>query len=252
MVIFSIARLLATNLYVWLWLLLAVVILWATQANRPARRAGAVILLLMWLLATRPVAEAILRPLETRYSAPPISSLRMQGIRQVVVLLGGSFPKRGDLISSAVGGSSLSRLVGGVELCVRLGDECRLIITGSAAASHPGWSDARTLEQLVSALSPGRRVASETRSSRTAEHPQNVRPLLGGEPFALVTSASHMPRAVRTFHNAGLDGIPYPTNFHTRGEYLWDDWLPDLDNLGTVQTAVKEYLGLAFYAFRGW
>ncbi len=86
---------------------------------------------------------------------------------------------------------------------------------------------------------------------RTADHPGNLRPLVGNEPFVLVTSAAHMPRAVRTFHRAGLDPIPYPVDFHILGDYRWEDWLPNTDNLVTLERALKEYLGLAFYAIRG-
>ena len=36
--------------------------------------------------------------------------------------------------------------------------------------------------------------------------------LIGNKPFILVTSASHMKRALKFFKNEGLDPIPAPTN----------------------------------------
>ncbi len=162
MEITSFARAIAVNLYLWLWLLLALSILWATKTHRQARRLGAILLLGLWLLGTRPAAEAVLRPLESRYAAPALSGLQARGVRQVVVLMGGSFPPRGELLSFAVGASTLSRFAG-----------------------------------------------------------------------------------------AGLDPIPYPVDFQVFGDYRWEDWLPTTDNLVTEEGALKEYLGLLYYAIRG-
>ncbi len=239
------------NVFLWLWILLALCILWAAKTHRQARWFGGILLLGLWLLGTRPVAEAVLRPLESRYTAPSFSDLQTRGVHQVVVLMGGSFPSRGELLSSAVGASTLSRFAGGVELCLRLGPACRLIFSGSGSLQHPGWSDALTLQKLALMLAPGRQVLAEARSARTAEHPGNLRPLVGNEPFVLVTSAAHMPRAVRTFDRAGLDPIPYPADFQVFGDYRWDDWLPNTGSLVTIEIGLKEYLGLAYYALRG-
>lgn len=239
------------NTFLWLWVLLALCILWAAKTHRRARWLGGILLLGLWLLATRPAAEALLRPLENRYTAPSLSALKERGVHQVVVLMGGSFPPRGELLSSAVGASTLSRFAGGVELCAKLGPACRLVFSGSASLRHPEWSDALTLQKLALMLAPGRQALAEARSARTTEHPRNLRPLVGNEPFILVTSAAHMPRAVRTFDRAGLDPIPYPVDFQVFGDYGWEDWLPNTDSLVTVEIALKEYLGLAYYATRG-
>ncbi len=246
-----VARVVVVNIFLWLWVLLALCVLWATKTHRRARWLGGILLLALWLLGTRPVAEAVLRPLENRYRAPSFSDLQTPVVRQVVVLMGGSFPPRGELLSSAVGGSTLSRFAGGVELCVRLGPGCRFVFSGSGSLRHSEWSDALTLQKLALMLAPGHQVLAEARSMRTADHPGNLRPLVGSEPFILVTSAAHMPRAVRTFRRAGLNPIPYPVDFRVLGDYGWEDWLPNTENLVTEEGALKEYLGLVYYTIRG-
>jgi len=40
-------------------------------------------------MSTKPVADAVLWPLESSYIAPSISSLKVQGIERIVVLAGG-------------------------------------------------------------------------------------------------------------------------------------------------------------------
>ena len=107
----------------------------------------------------------------------------------------------------------------------------------------------RALSRL---LDPRRPAVAEVRSGSTAEHPENVRPLLADGPFVLVTSATHMPRAMASFRRAGLEPIAYPVGPLVHGRYGWNSWLPSLESLGTLQAAWREVLGMAYYTLRGW
>ena len=75
----------------------------------------------------------------------------------------------------------------------------------------------------------------------------------GMGPVLLVTSALHMPRALATFRAAGVDAIPAATDFEVmpRPRVLLD-WLPDAEALAASTRALKEYLGLWVYRYRGW
>jgi uncharacterized SAM-binding protein YcdF (DUF218 family) len=69
----------------------------------------------------------------------------------------------------------------------------------------------------------------------------------------LVTSALHMPRALATFRAAGVNAVPAPTDFEVIPEpsHLLR-WLPDAGALSASTLALKEYLGLWVYRWRGW
>jgi uncharacterized SAM-binding protein YcdF (DUF218 family) len=79
----------------------------------------------------------------------------------------------------------------------------------------------------------------------------------------LVTSAWHMPRAVKQFQAQGLDVIPLPTDYNVT-QKGWDqmlngDWrsivldlFPSVSNLDLTTKMLKEYLGLFVYGLRGW
>ena len=74
-----------------------------------------------------------------------------------------------------------------------------------------------------------------------------------GKPFAIVTSAVHMPRAMRSFKRAGLNPIGYPVDFLTaEGSYGWMGFIPSVENLWKVNVALREYMALAFYTMAGW
>ncbi len=79
----------------------------------------------------------------------------------------------------------------------------------------------------------------------------------------LVSSATHMRRAVPLFEKQGLEVIPAPTDF-SFSDQEWENLLrfdaataytfilPTVDNMETLQGAVKEYLGYFIYRLRGW
>jgi uncharacterized SAM-binding protein YcdF (DUF218 family) len=79
----------------------------------------------------------------------------------------------------------------------------------------------------------------------TAQEARAVAVQLGTAPFLLVTSAAHMPRAMRQMKRAGAQPIPAPTGQLTGRPRGWDSWLPSSAGLGRTERALHEYLGLA-------
>ena len=85
----------------------------------------------------------------------------------------------------------------------------------------------------------------------TAQEARAVRAALAGTGTArprlvLVTSAAHMPRAMRHFQAVGLDPLPAPTQHlaaRASGRRL-SDWLPSASKLRKTESALHEYLGL--------
>lgn len=79
----------------------------------------------------------------------------------------------------------------------------------------------------------------------------------------LVTSAMHMPRSVALFKHQGIDVIPAPVDYGTSSAE-WDNLmsldpptlltnlLPNASSLGETTNALKEYIGMLTYHFRGW
>ena len=250
--IFSVFSTLISNLFIWIWLLAAIFVWWATRANRKARRRGITLLLLLWFIGTRPAADAVLWPLESRYEVPDVSDLRKQGVKQVVVLTGGGYPIQGVMLSSSFPHGSMHRFLGGVELSSHLGEDCLIVFSGSAGRQRGDLTVALTMQELTHLISPGRQVLAEARSESTADHPNNVRPLLREGTFVLVTSAYHMPRSVRSFKKAGLDPIPFPVDYLATNGYRWLDVFPSFEDFWKISVALREYQALVLYSVKGW
>ena len=90
-------------------------------------------------------------------------------------------------------------------------------------------------------------------SPDTETQAEVVRARLGTEEFYLVTSASHMRRALALFRKAGTNPLPAPAHFITQGNRGLSpgDFLPSAGGLRRAEAAAYEYLGLAWAKVRG-
>ena len=182
-------------------------------------------------------------------SIPPLPAISEPlDLGYVVVLGSGYIPHDGIPVSGALDEDGLSRIVEGVVLFRRV-KSARLVASGGAS---PGLApSAIGYAQLATELG----VASESllvvdRPLDTAEEALTTAAVVGKSPFILVTSAYHMPRAMRLFLRKGLRPIPAPTGYRESGpgaEY-WTRMIPSGLGLRKVERALHEYLGLAAIA----
>ena len=168
------------------------------------------------------------------------------GIAAIVVLGGGWWPNDQWPSGSQLSDSSAQRLLEGVRLARAL-PAARLILTGADRQGEippVAWGYAQAAREL--GIEPERIQVLDTPVD-TAQEARAVRAVLaGGSPLILVTSAAHLPRAMRHFQAVGLDPIPAPTQ-HLAGRATGRrlaDWLPSASNLRKTEAAWHEYLGL--------
>src|SRR5438067_202799 len=108
---------------------------------------------------------------------------------------------------------------------------------------------------LVQLGVPADRILLEASSRTTRDEAVLVAPMLRAMRITrvvLVTSDIHMRRALSTFHAVGLDPVPAiaedPLQYQTRFQSL----IPTEEGLSFTRDIVHEYLGLVYYAVRGW
>jgi uncharacterized SAM-binding protein YcdF (DUF218 family) len=171
-------------------------------------------------------------------------------VRWIVVLGGGSREDKGLTPVDRLSDASLKRLLEGVRLS-RLLPQSQLALSGG---DHQGISpDALIMRQV--ALDQGvaqERIIVETASFDTADQVILLRDHLGQAPFYLVTSASHMTRAMRMFIRAGTQPIAAPTDFRAMGApFQVTDFMPQAGSLADTERAFYEYLGLLWSLIRG-
>jgi len=189
------------------------------------------------------VGDMLVGPLERQY--PPLRQDQpLTAVGYIVVLGSGYTPHDGIPITAALDGDGLTRVVEGVRLA-RLVGPVRLVLSGGAPVGH--LPPALGYAELARGLGmPDTSLVVLSESLDTAGEAQTVARLLGRAPFILVTSAYHMPRAMRLMQRAGTSPIPAPTGQRAGApNHPWYGLLPGPGGLETTQRALHEYLGLA-------
>ena len=199
--------------------------------------------LIAYLSALVPVGNALLGPLERQY--PALRTDQPLPVVQNIVVLGSGYTPRGDIpVTAALDESGLVRIVEGVRLARRRG-AARLVVSGGAppgrTPSAIGYARlARDLGVADDSL-----VVSSSAIDTSAEA-RAVVELLGQSPFILVTSAYHMPRAMRLMQRVGAHPIPAPTGQLVDSVAIrWGDLVPNSGGLRRTELALHEYFGLA-------
>ena len=204
---------------------------------------------ILYLFSFSPFGYLILRPLESRYSPISSSSLNKE-VRWIVVLGGGSREDKTLTPEDRLGDASLKRLLEGVRLS-RLLPQSRLVLSGG---DYRGISPDALIMQLV-ALDhgvPRDRIVLEAASWDTTDQAKFLKDRLGKAPFYLVTSAGHMPRAMRMFIRSGTQPIAAPTDFHAVwAPFQVTDLCPQAGVLADTERAFYEYLGIGWGLIRG-
>lgn len=223
-----------------LCLIVGVALLLLTRRQRPGKAMVLVGTLSLILFSCDPVSNLILRPLEFPPPPPPAAS----SPPWIVVLGGGlsvdeQIPETGQL-----SGTSMVRLSEGIIL-YRQRPGSRLLLSGGKVFQKV--SEADIMARVAASLGvPEADIVREEQSRDTEEQAYFIRELVGGSEFVLVTSASHMPRAVLLFNNLGMKPLPAPTGHLARTDEPLSPrrLFPSLSALNKTEIAVHEYLGL--------
>lgn len=183
-----------------------------------------VVLIVLVATGWEPVSYALLRDLETRYS-PNAPAADMQRYVGMVVL----------------GGVGAERRTAAIEL-MRQHPDMQVLFTGRGTETLPPGS--------FKLAQPAARVLYASTSTNTYEDAIDSAALPGvdvAQPWLLVTSAWHMPRALATFRKAGWNVTPYPVDYSTVPPIIpWTQY--SLAN-GVIRWRVvwHEYVGLIAY-----
>ena len=201
-----------------------------------------------YLASTSLVGNALLAPLERSY--PGFDPARSIGVPDIVVLGSGYMPHDQIPATGALDAAGLARIVEGVRLA-RARPDSRLLVSGGAPAGFA--PSALGYAQLAAQLGVERSaLVVMDRALDTRQEARAIAAMLGHSPFILVTSAYHMPRAMRLMQLEGANPLAAPTGqlTHTgRGAERFG-LIPGSRGLHKTEAALHEYLGLAAISLR--
>ncbi|MFN3599456.1 MAG: YdcF family protein, partial [Aquificaceae bacterium] len=124
-----------------------------------------------------------------------------------------------------------------------------IILSGGSPLGN--LPEAEIMKQLLEELGVERRnIITDTKSRNTYENALYVKEICdkrGFKKIVLITSAYHMPRAVKTYQKMGLEVLPYPTDFKQDKRYNLYSFIPRMSVLHDSYKALREYLGSLAY-----
>lgn len=222
---------------------LAFICYWMYRRNQRGAGVLALITVLLYLVSTPLVGDGLIRSLERRYQPP------VQVTGDVIVMLGGGATAdtpnvygKGHLM-----GSAANRLLTAAQLH-QLTDK-PIIVSGGQVFANTG-KEAEIARHILRGLGVADdKIIVEGQSLNTTDNAKFTHKILAERGFTrpvLVTSAFHMERSVRQFAKYNTVVTPYPTDYQTNTQFIfeWHLLWPRADAFYNTQLAIKEYLGL--------
>ena len=127
-------------------------------------------------------------------------------------------------------------------------------------------SEAKNMAQILELMGiPPSAILEEGNSVNTYENAIFTQKILEKQDLKkilLVTSAFHIPRALKIFQHLGIDAIPAPTDFYVSQQESQEldysiesrilSLIPNTKSLDRTTMVIKEYIGTIVYWLRGW
>jgi uncharacterized SAM-binding protein YcdF (DUF218 family) len=236
-----------------LLVLLAGAALLFTRAWRWGRTLVAIAAALYLIGGILPLSTWLTLPLEQRFSRPDLSGAEVTGI----IVLGGAEDARvsAGRHTHAINESG-ERITEAAALALRYPRAKIVFTSNSARFGKTRTTGAEAANQIFRDLGIAQdRLVPENASHNTWENALYSKRLVNPEPgqrWLLVTSASHMPRAIAVFRKVGFPVEPWPVDYRTAGP--GDAWKPfeaPTEGLKRLEMAVHEWVGLIAYRLMG-
>ena len=230
---------------------------WRGKSQKPGKVLVGVGLILLAFLSSSPVSKIITAPLDCKFEAyggpGAASAVKERGnVKYVVVLAGGHSSHPSLPVTARLYCQALMRMMEGVRV-FRQNPGSKLILSGGGVYCDP-VPEALVMADVAKFLGVnGEDIILESGSKDTKDQARLIKPMVGDNPFVLVTSAAHMPRSMALFRKMGMDPIPAPAgqNARARQTLTPGSVLPNSRDLNTTSSAMHEYLGLLWAGLRG-
>ncbi|MEX9609584.1 envelope biogenesis factor ElyC [Providencia manganoxydans] len=228
---------------------IGILLLWFTSWQKVGKTCVTFSFIVIALLGLQPISDRLLSPVEGQFDKryELITTNPPENIHYIVVL-GGGFTYNPDWSpSSNLLNNSLPRVTEGIRLYLKHPGS-KLIFTGGKASS--AISSAEVAAMVAQSLGvPAEDTIALTEPKDTQEEAFEVEKIIGKEPFLLVTSANHLPRAVTMFTARGMEPIPAPANQLAIKSSLnpWEKYIPSAYYFSHSERAWYELIGSIWF-----
>lgn len=228
---------------------IGLIFLWVSKKEHLGKIIISIGFLLLLLFSSPIFSNLLLDHLEQHYPKLTLKDNDLTDVKYIVVLASGHVLDPRLPITSQFTSAGLVRLTEGVRLH-KWCQEAKLILSGGIGKDPV--PDAELMADLSIALGvPKGDIILEAESMSTFDGAMFVRPIVKEEGFLLVTSASHMPRAMALFRKLGMNPVPAPTGHLVKHYGNKLSVMPSTSSLMKSDTMIRELLGLIKEKFMG-
>lgn len=185
-------------------------------------------LIFLFIISSSVFSNFLMLPLENQYKNQ--KNIDISKV-EYILLLGGDFESRAYEVVK------LSQKLKNAKI-ITSGYAGKMIISDALYAKN----------ELISLGINENRIIMQDKPRDTREEAKSIKKLLDNNPFILVTSAYHMPRAMKIFEAEGLTPIAMPTNFIAK-EQKSSTYL-SINDLKKVSISLHEYFGLVWFKLK--
>lgn len=229
-----------------LWILVLVSVIFYLQKNeRLFKRIGGLSVFWFMVISTPLVPGLVLNSLENRYEPVEVEQLADHSAEYHIIIFGGGHGFDDRLPpNSLLSLNALGRLNEGIRLHNQLPNS-KLVLSGYSASGRT--TQAEMLKQTALLLGVSEDVIHIQKEPANTWQEVNiyVENFGNSHPVIIVTSAAHMPRAVRVFQHFNIEPLPSPTNYRLKGSWRKKRFgLPSIRNISNLKAGMNEYAAM--------
>lgn len=230
---------------------IALLLLFFTEKQKTAKFLLLTGFIFIFLASLMPVSEKLINPIERKH-LPILQHNVAQNFDYILLLGSGGIADPSLPVNSQLSSTANSRFLEALRL-FKGNPKAMLVVSGA------GFGDVKSHAQMMQEMAimmgvPAKQIIRLDESLDTDDEAAKMSKLIRGKHSALVTSATHMDRALNMFYKNGAAPIAAPTDYSAKnrtGETPSYYYIPNAYQLYKSNVVWHEYLGKAQQWARG-
>ncbi len=252
---FVISKILGYLLTPLLWIIVLIVLALFQREHRKTKRYLSIALGLSLFFSNNFLADEFMR----MWELPVVREAQLAPVYDAGIILGGGMIQQDSQTGRLIFRSNTDRFLQAMDL-YKKGRIKKMVISGGAGhLLYRNMLEASLLKKyLVGIGIPEQDILVDSLSDNTLQNAVNTAKILKehipGKNLLLITSSSHMRRAMACFTKQGMHCTPYPTNKMTgRRVYSFQHlFVPEIRSILFYDTLIHECLGYVVYKVIGY
>ena len=240
----TVGRFILDPFHILLFFIAVMLISMRFDVKRLARYSAVLVMIWFFMITTPFIPYTLLHSLESRYLPVDVEQIQSENEIHIIVLGAGYIYNENLPANSQLDREMLTRLVEGVRLHHQLKNSI-LIVSGPY--NHDLYSQADVAKRAAISLGvTDSAILTQSEGHTTHEEALVYRSrFYDGQRVVVVTSASHMHRALGEFTRLGIDAIPSPSSYRYRSEKgMRISFIPSLSHIDDMRAGMLEYAAL--------